>query len=105
MLTVWAIVATLLLGISAWVNYRVIQQNLQLNDQREELVTQIEESLDMLDTCYSRLAYNANLPVFSDAPEIQEVVHSMKLAKNTVLAIASKVVEYGGEPTEKEEHE
>jgi hypothetical protein len=105
MLLAWAIVMTLLFGVSVWLNYRAVTQNLMLNDQREELVTQIEESLDMLDTCYARLAHHANIPVVSDDPVVQDIVHDMKMARNTVLAIASKVVEYGGEPTEKEEHE
>jgi hypothetical protein len=91
----WAILVTLLLISSGWVNYKVITKNLALNDQREELVDQIEESLDMLDACYSRLAHHATIPVLSDEPVIQEVVRDIKLARNTVLAVASKVAIYG----------
>jgi hypothetical protein len=91
----WLVIALLvLLAASCWLNYVVIGKNLALNDQREELVDQIEESLDMLDTCYSRLAHHSSIPVLSDEPIIQEVVRDIKLAKNTVLAVASKVATY-----------
>lgn len=103
MILVWAILVTLLLGGSVWLNVRVIRQNMQLNDQREDLVDQIEESLDMLDTCYGRLAHHAEIPVLSDEPIIQDVVYDIKRARNTVLAVASKIVTYGSEASEKEE--
>jgi len=97
MLWVWAITVTLLLIGSVWLNVRVIKQNIALNDQREDLVDQIEESLDMLDNCYSRLTHHSEIPVLSDEPIIQDVVRDIKLARNTVLAVASKVVTYGDE--------
>ncbi len=105
MLWAWAIIATILLIGSIWLNVRTVRQNLELNDQREDLVDQIEESLDMLDHCYSRLAHHSELPVLSDEPIIQDVVRDIKLARNTVLAVASKVVTYGGEKKEEEAEE
>jgi len=96
MLLAWAIIATLLLACSIYLNMVTVKQNLALSDQREDLVDQIEESLDMLDTCYARLAHHAAIPVLSDEPVIQDVIRDIKLARNTVLAVASKVVAYGG---------
>jgi hypothetical protein len=97
MLWAWAIIVTLALIASIWLNVRTVKQNLQLNDQREELVDQIEESLDMLDNCYTRLSHHSEIPVLSDEPIIQDVVRDIKLARNTVLAVASKVATYGGD--------
>jgi hypothetical protein len=93
---VWFLVslAVLLVG-SALLNVKLVQQNLVLSDQREDLVDQIEESLDMLDVSYQRLAHHANVPVLSDEPIIQDVVRDIKIARNTVLAVASKVAAYG----------
>lgn len=91
------IIFTLLLTASIYVNVKVIKTNLVLSDQREQLVDQIEESLDMLDECYTRMAHNAEIPVLSDEPVIREVISDIKRAKNTVLAIAGKVVTYGDE--------
>lgn len=95
MIWVVLVLLVLMLGASVWLNVVTIQKNMQLNDQREELVDQIEESLDLLDDCYDRLARNADIPVLSDEPIIREVVADLKRARNTVLAIASKVVTYG----------
>lgn len=97
MIWVALVFLVLALGASVWLNVVTIRRNLQLNDQREELVDQIEESLDLLDDCYDRLARNADIPVLSDEPVIREVVADIKRARNTVLAIASKVVTYGAD--------
>lgn len=96
----WAIISTLLLGVSVWLNYRTIKQNLELNDQREELVDQIEESLDALDGNYASLAHAASMEVFSDEPVIQDVVRNLRAAKNAVLAVASKIATYSPETTD-----
>ena len=103
MLRAWAIIVTLLLAGAVWYGVFVTKKNLQLSDQREDLADQIEESLDMLDNCYSRLAHHAEIPVLSDEPIIQDVVRDIKLARNTVLAVASKVATYGSDEKETEE--
>jgi len=103
MLLAWAIIATLLLGAAIWYGVYVTRKNLQLNDQREDLVDQIETSLDILDSCYSRLAHHAEIPVLSDEPIIQDVINDMKRAKNAVMQVASLVATYA--PNEGEERE
>ena len=105
MLWAWAIVMTLLAIASIVLNFRVINQNLMLNDQRDDLVDRIEESLDELDTVYNRLSHHAEIPVISDEPIIQEVVNNIRMARNTVLRIASKVVTYGSDKDSKEPEE
>ena len=91
------------LGASIWINVRVLRNNLQLNDQREALVDTIEQSLDVLDECFTRIAYNAEVPVLSDEPIIREVLADIKRAKNAVLAIASRVVIYGQDDDNEDE--
>ena len=93
----WLLVGMLaaLLALSVYLNVVCIRRNLELNDQRERLVDQIEESLDVLDECHMRLAHNAEIPVLSDEPIIRELLADIRRAKNAVLAIASKVVIYG----------
>jgi len=103
MLWAWAIITTLLLGAAVWYGVFVTRKNLELNDQRENLVDQIEESLDVLDQCYSRLAHHADIPVLSDEPIIQELVSDMKRARNAVLKVASLIVTYGGEERDEAE--
>ena len=89
------VLLVLLLAGSAYFNVYAIRRNLQLSDQREQLVDQIEVSLDMLDDCYLSLKRNAEIPVLSDEPIIREVLADIKRAKNAVMAVASKVVIYG----------
>ena len=93
---IWlALVLLLLLIGSVWLNVKTIRQNLQLNDQREELVDVIKESLDHLDDIYGNIARAAEIPVLSDEPIIRDLLSDIKRAKNAVLAIAGKVVIYG----------
>lgn len=101
---IWLLVVVLLLALggSIWLNVHVIKKNLLLSDQREQLVDQIEDSLDVLDDVYTRLAHNAEIPVLSDEPIIREVLADLKRSKNAVLAIAGKVVTYGEEKDAKE---
>lgn len=103
MLWAWAIISTLLLFGAVWYGVYVTRKNLALNDQKEDLVDKIEESLDTLDQCYSRLAHHADIPVLSDEPIIQDVVSDMKRARNAVLRVASLIVTYGGEDKEEAE--
>jgi hypothetical protein len=102
---IWVLVVflVLLLGASVWLNVHTIRKNMQLNDQREELVDTIQESLDTLDGCYSDIARNAEIPVLSDEPVIREVLHAIKRSRNAVLSIAGKVVIYGSEKGDEEE--
>lgn len=93
------VVAVLLLCASLSCNVIMVKKTLMLSDQREELIDQIEASLDVLDGCYARLAHNAEVPVLSDEPIIREVVYDIKRAKNAVLAIAGKVAVYGDDGT------
>ena len=95
MLWTWAIIVTFLFVLSVALNVKTIRQNLVLSDQRENLADQIEESLDVLDTCYSRVSHHAEVPVLSDEPIVQDVVRDIRLARNAILAVASKVVTYG----------
>lgn len=94
------IVIVLLLVASAWLNIRLLRQNMMLQDQREGLVDTIEESLDELDSCYTHISHSAEIPVLSDEPVIREVLSNIKRAKNAVLAIANNVVVYGEESKE-----
>jgi hypothetical protein len=93
-MTAMLVLLAVLLAGSVYFNVYTVRKNLQLSDQREQLVDQIEVSLDMLDGCYVRLAHNAEIPVLSDEPVIREVLADIRRAKNAVMAVAAKVVIY-----------
>ena len=93
----------LMLTGSIWLNIVIIKKNLMLEDQRENLVDKIEESLDIIDDVHTALAHTSEIPVLSDEPVIREVVHNIKRARYAMLAIASLVVMYGSDSDEKDE--
>lgn len=56
-----------------------------------ELEDQVEESLDLLDTHYGRLAKVLEVPVASDDPFAREAVAAIKDAHDAVLLVANKL--------------
>jgi len=72
--------------------YYSIKRNLYLSEAFEEMQTQTGESLDILDTCYQRVAAKANLELMSDDPIIRELVADMKMSREAILLVAHKIV-------------
>jgi hypothetical protein len=60
----------------------------------DEITNQIEESLDLLDTIYGRLYDKSKIEVYSDDYIIREIVGDIKLARDTVLLVATKLVSF-----------
>jgi hypothetical protein len=98
----FVIISFILICCSAVGIIFVAKQNLQLNDKHEELVDQLEESLDILDECYARITRASDMEVLSDEPIVREVMSSIRHAKHAVLMIANKIVIYD-EPSAKKE--
>ena len=48
----------------------------------------IEESLDVLDERYRSISEILEIPLFYDSPQIRQVVHDIKLSRDSVLKIA-----------------
>jgi len=103
MIYFFIVLLMVLLSVSFWINVVLAKKNLMLEDQREALVDEIEESLDDLEVIYDNIAHAAEIPVLSDEPVIRELLADIKRAKNAVLAIASRVVIYGSDMNEKDE--
>jgi hypothetical protein len=61
-------------------------------DKLEELGNQIDESLDVLDDCYHRIAKATEIPVMSDEPVIRELISDIKHVRMAVLLVANKLV-------------
>lgn len=87
----------LMLAGSVWINVKLTKKCLQMSEQRDDLVDVIEESLDVLDSCYTSIAHAAEIPVLSDEPVVKNLLADIRRSKNAVLAIAGKVVVYGQE--------
>ena len=76
------------LGFSVYMNYKLSRHVLNLEDR-------VEESLDILDEVYERMAYIASTPLMSDEPLIKDMINAIKGARDSILLIANKLFAFG----------
>jgi hypothetical protein len=69
----------------------LIRKHLSLLEKFDTIVEQVEESLDMIDSSYSRMANLLETPVLLDDPVVVELVQSAKNAKDSLLLVANKI--------------
>ena len=62
---------------------------------------QVEESLDMLNDYYGRIAHIANTPVLIDEPYVREILGLIRGLRDAVLLIASKLVSFAKQEEKK----
>lgn len=74
-----------------------IKHNLEMADKIDELGDQVEETLDVIDDCFQRIARVAEMPVATDDPIIQQLVSDIKYTKQALLLIANKIVTFDQE--------
>jgi hypothetical protein len=91
-LTIFSIIMFVLCCIMGALLYYSIKKNLFLSEAFDEMQHQVEESLDIMDTCYQRVAAKANLELMSDDPVIRELVADMRMSKEAILLVAHKIV-------------
>lgn len=77
-----------LLCASIFVNYKLFKSMMSLEDQ-------VQESLDIIDSCYARLHNALQTPVASDDPTVKEVVSSVMESRDALLLIANKITSNG----------
>lgn len=83
------IVCAALSGALVW----SVRLNLSYADKLEEVSDQIEDSLDVLDTCYQRAAAKAELEVLSDEPVVRELMDDIRGSRDAILLVANLIVE------------
>ena len=74
-----------------------VRQNIVLNDKIEDLVEQVEESLDILDECHRRISRVSETPVVFDDPVVKQLMSDVKYAKHAILLVANKITSTDGE--------
>lgn len=79
-----------------------IKRNLEMADKIDELGDQVEETLDVIDGCYQRIAKVVEMPVATDDPVIQQLVSDIKYTKQALLLIANKIVTFDQNEEESE---
>lgn len=90
-----------LFGVGLFYN---IKRNFKLEDKLDELGEQIEESLDILNDCYQRIAKVAETPIAMDDPVIRQLLNDIRYVRHAILLIANKVVTFD-EPEQETEDE
>ena len=67
------------------------RKHLSLLEKFDTIVEQVEESLYVIDSSYSRMANLLETPVLLDDPVVVELVQSAKNAKDSLLLVANKI--------------
>ena len=90
-LSVMFLISLTALGFSVYLNVKLGRTILSFEDQ-------VEESLDILDESYQRIAAIAVTPVMSDDPFIRDVMLNIRSARDSVLLVANKLVKFEPAP-------
>jgi len=70
----------------------MIKKSLKLVEQIDEIGSQIEESLDIIDKSYQDVSRHLKSPVLFDDPVVISMVKDVKNAREAMLLIANKVI-------------
>lgn len=95
-LLVFLIVA-LGLGLIVFIN-----RSIQLMNKVDELGDQVNESLDLLDSCHHKISKVLETPVGSDDPTVRELLNDIRDARHAILLIANKLVTFDEDEDEDE---
>ena len=80
----YAILITVLLGISIYYNYKFGRALIRMEDA-------LEESLDRLDERYISISKVLEIPLFYDSPQIRQVVSDIKECQRSILYVANEI--------------
>ena len=80
----YAILVTVLLGISAFYNYKFGRALIRMEDA-------LEQSLDKLDERYDSISKVLEIPLFYDSPQIRQVVKDIKECQESILYVANEI--------------
>ena len=83
-LAITCVVLLIVLGVSAYLNYKLGKIILRLEDV-------IEDSLDEIDQIYASISKILEIPVFFDSIEVRKVISDIDNARQIILKIASNI--------------
>lgn len=97
-----SLVGSVLLLVISVLLLMSLRRNLELSEQLDDLAEQIEESLDIMNDCYQRVAVVADMPVYSDEPQIKQLVQDIKHVKHAIILVANRMVAFDEDDDESE---
>ena len=80
----YAILVTVLLGVSVYYNYKFGRSLIRMEDA-------LEQSLDRLDERYESISKVLEIPLFYDSPQIRQVVADIKSCQDSILFVANEI--------------
>ena len=80
----YTILVTVLLGVSAYYNYKFGRSLIRMEDA-------LEQSLDKLDERYESISKVLEIPLFYDSPQIRQVVTDIKACQESILFVANEI--------------
>lgn len=89
----YALIISLLCIALSVVLFYSVRLNLRLRDKLDDVVDQVSESLDILDTCYRRMTSLTRTEVLSDEPIVKKCVDEIKRSRNAILVVANLMID------------
>ena len=83
-LSIYAAIVTVLLGVSAYYNYKFGRTLIRMEDA-------LEQSLDRLDERYESISAVLEIPLFYDSPQIRQVVTDIKESQQSIIYVANEI--------------
>ena len=83
-LSIYAAIVTVLLGVSAYYNYKFGRTLIRMEDA-------LEQSLDRLDERYESISAVLEIPLFYDSPQIRQVVTDIKECQQSIIYVANEI--------------
>tara|TARA_R110002167_G_scaffold35492_1_gene113393 strand:- start:9 stop:320 length:312 start_codon:yes stop_codon:yes gene_type:complete len=80
----YSLLATVMLIVSAYYNYKFGRALIRMEDA-------LEESLERLDDRYNSITKVLEIPLFSDSPQIRQVVADIKECQRSILYVANEI--------------
>ena len=80
----YSILVTVMLIVSVYYNYKFGRALIRMEDA-------LEESIERLDERYNSISKVLEIPLFSDSPQIRQVVNDIKECQKSILFVANEI--------------
>lgn len=83
-LIIYSLLVTVTLIVSVYYNYKFGRSLIRMEDA-------LEESIERLDDRYNSIAKVLEIPLFSDSPQIRQVVEDIKECQRSIIFVANEI--------------
>jgi len=83
-ISIYSLLVTVMLVVSLYYNYKFGRALIRMEDA-------LEESIEKLDDRYNSISKVLEIPLFSDSPQIRQVVADIKECQRSILFVANEI--------------